>query len=80
MSGFDLQRLALLARAGFNGSAAGAGGLEQALDALSNPLEYPVAAGLMLFGVYSMIEARFRAVHKPPVKQIKREVGAAVGG
>ena len=70
----------LLGRAGLNESAAGVGGLEQALDALSDPLEYAVAAGLMLFGAYSLIEARFRAVRKPPVEQMKRELNDAVGG
>ena len=68
----------LLGRAGFRGSAAGAGGLEQALDAFSDPLEYAVAAGLMLFGVYSILEARFRTVHQPPFRHIQRELNAAI--
>jgi hypothetical protein len=64
----------LLARATFDHSAAEAGGLEQALDALRGPLEYPVAAGLMLFGCYSLVEARFRSIHEPPVEEMKQQV------
>jgi hypothetical protein len=64
----------LLARAAMNRSAAEAGGLEQALDALRGPLEIPVAAGLALFGVYSLVEARYRSIHKPPVEEVKRKV------
>ena len=68
----------LLARAALNHSAAEAGGLEQALDALRGPLQFPVAAGLALFGLYSLMEARYRSVHKPPTEQIKRKVADAV--
>jgi hypothetical protein len=64
----------LLARAAMNRSAAEAGGLEQALDALRGPLQFPVAAGLALFGVYSLVEARYRSIHKPPVEEVKRKV------
>jgi hypothetical protein len=68
----------LLARAAVHHSAAEAGGLEQALDALRGPLEFPVAAGLALFGVYSLVEARYRSIHKPPTEYIKRKVEDAV--
>ncbi len=64
----------LLAKAAFNHSAAQAGGLEQALDALRGPLEIPVAAGLALFGVYSLVEARYRSIHGPPTEHVKRKV------
>ncbi len=57
-----------------------AGGLEQALDLLTHPLRYAVAIGLMVFGAYSLVEARFRSIHKPPVDHIKREVKDAVSG
>jgi hypothetical protein len=70
----------LLARSALDRNAAGAGGLEQALDALSGPLEHAVAAGLMLFGLYSIVEARFRSIHKPPVEGIEREVREKVAG
>jgi hypothetical protein len=70
----------LLARAALSHSAAEAGGLEQALDALSNPVRHLVAAGLMLFGLYSLVEARYHSIHKPPVEHIKRKVEEAVAG
>jgi hypothetical protein len=68
----------LLARAALDHSAAEAGGLEQALDRLRGPLQYPVAFGLALFGAYSLIEARYRSIHKPPTGHIKRKVKEAV--
>lgn len=68
----------LLGRAAIDHSAAGAGGLEQALDALRGPLQFPVAAGLLVFGLYSMVEARFRSIHKPPTDHIKRKAAALV--
>ena len=64
----------LLARAAFDHRAAEAGGLEQALDALRGPLQFPVAAGLALFGAYSLVEARYRSIHKPPTEHVKRKV------
>ncbi len=68
----------LLARGALHNDPSEAGGLEQALDALRGPLEIPVAAGLFVFGLYSILEARFRSIHKPPTEQIKRTVEAAV--
>ena len=68
----------LLARAALDHRATEAGGLEQALDALRGPLQFPVAAGLALFGVYSLIEARYRSIHKPPTEHIKRKVEETV--
>ena len=41
---------------------------------MRGPLEIPVAAGLFVFGLYSILEARFRAIHKPPTEQVKRTV------
>jgi hypothetical protein len=68
----------LLARGALLHSVAGAGGLEQALDALRGPLEVPVAAGLFVFGLYSIVEARYRSIHKPPTEHIKRKVAESV--
>lgn len=70
----------LLARAALDHDAAEAGGLEQALDTLRGPLQVPVAAGLLIFGLYSILEARFRSIHKPPTEYIKRKVGEAMPG
>lgn len=68
----------LLARAAFDHRAAEAGGLDKALDTLSGPLQVPVAAGLMLFGCYSLVEARYRSIHKPPTDHIKNKVAEKV--
>jgi hypothetical protein len=70
----------LLARAAVDRSPAEAGGLEQALDAMRGPLQYPVAVGLLLFGCYSLVEARYRSIHRPPVERIKEEVREKVAG
>ena len=70
----------MLARAALDNSAAEAGGLEEALDALRGPLEIPVAAGLALFGVYSLVEARYRSIHKPPTHVVKRKVRETLAG
>lgn len=70
----------LLAKSGMDHSAAGAGGLEQALDALRGPLELPVAAGLLLFGIYSLVESRYRSIRRPPTEHIKRKVRETLAG
>jgi len=46
--------------------AAEAGGLEEALDFFSPAVRGWVSAGLMLFGFLSLVEARFRRIHRPP--------------
>lgn len=68
----------LLARTGWDQRASEAGGLDKALDTLSGPLQVPVAAGLMLFGFYSLLEARYRSIHKPPTDHIKNKVAEKV--
>jgi hypothetical protein len=64
----------LIGRAAIDSRANEAGSMEQALDLLSGPILYAVAGGLMLFGLFSMIEARYRRIHEPPVDEIKEEV------
>lgn len=68
----------LLVQSAVHHSAAAAGGLEQALDALRGPLQFAVAGGLLLFGIFSIVEARYRAIRKPPTEHIKRKVEEAV--
>jgi hypothetical protein len=70
----------LIARAAIDEQSTEAGGMEQVLDLLSGPLLYAVAAGLMLFGIFSIIEARYRRIHRPPVEEIKQEVRDGMGG
>ena len=64
----------LLVGAAVDRSSSEAGGLEQALDALWSPARYAVAFGLLLFGAFSMLQARYRGIHTPPVDHLKRKV------
>lgn len=56
-----------LLQAGLSERAAEAGGMEQALAALSGPLLTAVALGLLLFGLFSFVEARYRRINDPNV-------------
>jgi hypothetical protein len=69
----------LVARAAASQTANEAGNLEKALDVLRGPFLAPIAAGLILFGLFSLIEARFRRIHRPPVEQAAAQVSARVG-
>ncbi|HEU4705190.1 MAG TPA: DUF1206 domain-containing protein [Sphingomicrobium sp.] len=69
----------LIARAAIDEQATEAGVMEQALDLLSGPLLYAVAAGLMLFGAFSIVEARYRRIHEPPVDEVKQEIRDGIG-
>jgi hypothetical protein len=64
----------LIYRAAADHAADEAGNIEKALDILRGPFLLPIAAGLLLFGLFSIVEARFRAIHKPPTDRIKRKV------
>ena len=69
----------LIGKAALDGDSDEAGGMEQALDLLSGPLLYAVAAGLILFGLFSLIEARFRRIHDAP-DDVKHEITDKIGG
>lgn len=56
----------LVGRSALNERSSEAGGMEKALDLLSGPLLYAVAGGLILFGAFSIVEAVFRRIHRPP--------------
>jgi len=43
---------------------------------LRGPFLAPIAAGLFLFGLFSLVEARFRAIHKPPTRALKNGIRA----
>ena len=64
----------MLVRAGLDRSAAEAGNLDDAMDWLSGPVRQLVAAGLLVFGLFSIVEAIYRPIHKPPTNQVKRKV------
>jgi hypothetical protein len=69
----------LIGRAAADRRSNEAGGLEQALDLLRGPFLIPVAAGLLLFGLFSLVEARFRRIHRPPVEEAAAKVSHKVG-
>jgi hypothetical protein len=54
-------------QAGLSSEAEQAGGMEQALASLSGALLSAVALGLLLFGLFSFVEARFRRINDPNV-------------
>ena len=58
-----------------------AGGMEEVLDMLSDPMLFAVAVGLILFGAFSLVEARHRIIHRPPdAGQVASKVKQSVGG
>lgn len=59
-----------LLKAGLEGRESETGGIAQALVWLDNPWDLLVGIGLLAFGLYSLVEARFRILHDVPVKEI----------
>jgi len=59
-----------LISAGLNSDPSEAGGMQDALRWMSSPVNLIVAAGLALFGLFSLVEARFRQIHAPPVDRM----------
>ena len=59
-----------LIQAGLEGDAGEAGGLESALAWLDSPWDMLAALGLFAFGLYSLVEARYRILHHVPVKEL----------
>lgn len=53
----------LLLKAGMNDQASEAGGMAQALSWLTSPADIVIGVGLFGFGVFSLIEARYRRLH-----------------
>ena len=70
----------LIGRAAVDSQADEAGSLEQALDFFASPMDKWIAAGLLLFGLFSLIEARFRRIQRPPVEEVERQVTEKVTG
>lgn len=65
-----------LASAGLNEQASEAGGMDAALAWLGNPWDMIVAVGLFGFGIFSLIEARYRILHDVPVGGIGQRMKA----
>jgi len=59
-----------LISAGLSGDPSEVGGMQDALKWLSSPVNLIVAAGLALFGLFSLVESRFRQIHAPPVDRM----------
>jgi hypothetical protein len=59
-----------LISAGLSGDPGEAGGMQDALRWMDSPVNLIVAAGLALFGVFSLIEAGFRQINPPPVDRV----------
>ena len=70
--------------AGLEDRASGAGGIQEALRWLDSPVDLLVAGGLLLFGLFSILEAWFRVIHQvpldelpaPPARRRGRDLGA----
>lgn len=61
-----------LLQAGLDEQASEAGGMREALAWLTSPWDSIVAVGLMMFGIFSLIEARYRVIHDVPVEGAAR--------
>ena len=59
-----------LFQAGLESDAHEAGGIESALAWLDSPWDMLAALGLFAFGLYSLVEARFRMLHHVPVEEL----------
>jgi hypothetical protein len=69
---------AFIANAGFGEQANEAGGMAEALSWLDNPWDMIVALGLFAFGLFSLIEARYRVLHDVPVGSIGQHMRARI--
>ena len=63
-----------LISAGLSGDPGEAGGMQDALRWMDSPVNLIVAAGLALFGAFSLVEARFRQINPPPVDRVAASV------
>lgn len=64
--------------AGLEEKASEAGGMGAALSWLDSPWDMAIAIGLFGFGVFSLIEARYRILHDVPVGSIGQRVKATL--
>lgn len=65
-----------LFQAGMESEAGEAGGIESALAWLDSPSDLLAAFGLLAFGLYSLVEARFRVLHHVPVAELARDAAS----
>jgi Domain of Unknown Function (DUF1206) len=69
---------AFIASAGLGEQASEAGGMAEALSWLDSPWDVIVALGLLAFGLFSLIEARYRVLQNIPVGTIGQRVRATL--
>ena len=60
--------------AAMSGRPGEAAGIEQILAWLESPMNWIVAGGLFLFGLYSLVEARYRRIHVPDIDRLAAEM------
>ncbi len=65
-----------LVGAGTDERASDAAGMAEVLGWLSSPLDLIIAAGLFGFGLFSLVEARFRVLHNVEAGGIAHRIGA----
>jgi hypothetical protein len=65
-----------LVRAGIEARASAAAGMAEVLARLERPFDVVVALGLFGFGLFGLIEARFRRLHDVPVDGLMRRATA----
>lgn len=65
--------------AGLDKQSSEAGGMADALSWLNSPWDVIVAIGLLAFGIFSLIEARYRILHAVPVHSLGRTVRSKFG-
>lgn len=61
-----------LVGAGLNATSRGVGGMDAALAWLESPVDVIVALGLFGFGVFSLVEARWRVLQSVPVERLTK--------
>ncbi|WP_422057488.1 DUF1206 domain-containing protein [Sphingomonas sp.] len=61
-----------LVAAGLDATASGVGGMDAALTWLESPLDVIVALGLLGFGIFSLVEARWRIIQSVPVDRLAK--------
>lgn len=55
------------------------GGMARALSWLSSPWDVLVAVGLLMFGFFSLVEARYRRIHVPDIDETGRRMAEQAG-
>ena len=67
-----------LLRAGWESRSSEAGGMGEVLASLNPTVHALVAAGLLLFGIFSLVEARYRRINDPKVLERLRSSAARI--